>query len=141
MNLYFFFRNDSSQSWYDLTLEAWEENDNTYIDGKKASSFSLLERIKMHISKHPEANTERKKFFCARFDHEWGTSLCTGHSAKTVREFRKEKTEQGYQVMTETTHTNFQRFRKIAFKINNRYPVVNFTEQLMKDSPVCRILC
>ena len=35
MNLYFFYKNESNKSWYDFTLEAWGENDNTYMNGER----------------------------------------------------------------------------------------------------------
>ena len=140
MNIYFFFKNENNSSWYDFTLEAWEENDNTYIEGKRVSSFSLMEKIRMHISKNPNEKKERRKFHCARFDHEFGIDLCTGHGAKSIEEFRKDKTEWEYSLMTETNHRNFQRFKKVMLAIYRNYPSVNYTEHLFKDAPTCRIL-
>jgi len=143
MNIYFFFKNNCTDSWYDFTLEAWEEEDNTYRDGKRVSSFKLLEKIHMHISKHPHGNEERKKFHCARFDHDFGTNLCEGDSAETVKQFRKDKTEGCYSSssFTETNHRTFKRFKKVMLAIYQNYPSVNYTERLVKEAPVCRILC
>jgi hypothetical protein len=140
MNIYFFYKNENNSSWYDFTLEAWEENDNTYMEGKRVSSFSLMEKVRIHIAKNLYDTTERRKFHCARFDHEFGTDLCTGDRSKSVEEFRKDKTENQYSPMLETNHRNFQRFKKVMFEIYHNYPSVNYTEHLFKEAPACRIL-
>jgi hypothetical protein len=134
MNLYFFFKNESTESWYDCTIEAWEENDNTYIDGKRVSSFSMLERMHIHACKRSP------RFHSIRLDHDYATDSCLGHHAKDRNEFLKEKTENNYQRMDETTHRTFQRFKKVMLKIYNSYPAVNYTSRLLKDAPACRIL-
>jgi len=140
MNIYFFYKNENNSSWYDFTLEAWEENDNTYVEGKRASSFSLMEKVSIHMAKNHTCKTERRTFHCARFDHEFGMNLCMGHSAKSINEFRMAKTENGYYPMTETSHKNFQRFKKMMLTIYHNYPSVNYTAHLFKDAPACRIL-
>lgn len=140
MNIYFFFKNENNSSWYDFTLEAWEENDNSYIEGKRVSSFSLMEKVRIHISKNPPGKSERRTFYCARFNHEFGTDLCIGHHAKSIEEFRMKRTENEYSPMTETNHRNFQRFKKVMLAIYRNYPLVNYTEHLFKDAPACRIL-
>ena len=61
-----------------------------------------------------------------------------GHKAKSVRGFRKDMTEMDY--MIEINHRNFQRFKKVLLAIYRNYPLVNYTEQLLKNSPVCKIL-
>lgn len=141
MNLYFFYKNESSTGWYNCTIEAWEENDNAYQDGKPVSSFKQLERLHIHISKHPTATEERKEFHSAGFDHDYGTDSCLGHGAKTVKDFIQDKTESRYSCMEQTDHRTFQRFKKVMLRIYLNYPGVNYTKQLLKEAPLCRILC
>jgi hypothetical protein len=140
MNIYFFFKNKSYHAFYDCTIEAWQENDNTFIEGKKVSSFTRLERLHIFISKHPQDKEERKKYHCAGIDHDFGTDCCMGHRAKNLKEFRKDLIETSHSGMTETNHRNFQRLKKAMLRIYNSYPSINYTEQLMKDSVACRIL-
>ena len=137
MNLYFFFKNKRYHGFYACTIEAWQENDNTFMEGKKVSSFIMLERLHIFVSKHPE---ERKKYHIARINHDFGTDSCMGHRAKNLKELREDLTGTSYYGMTETNHRNFQRLKKSMLRIYNNYPPINYTKQLMKDSVACRIL-
>lgn len=142
MNLYFFFKNESSSNWYDCTIEAWQENNNTYMDGKPVSSFNQLERLKLHICKHPTDTEERKKYHAARFDHDYGEDSSLGHNAKNLKDFIRDQTvsESSYRRMTQIDHRTFQRFKKAMIKIYREYPAVNYTSLLLKEAPLTRIL-
>jgi len=134
MNLYFFYKNESSNSWYDCTIEAWEENDNCSRNGKAVSSFTLIEKLHIHTCKHPDT------YNCARLDHDLGTDLSTGHNAETPRQFLRDQTEIDYTRRTEINYHQFQRLKKTLLKLFSNYPQVNYTERLLADARPCRIL-
>lgn len=140
MNIYFFFKNENNSGWYDFTLEAWSENNNTYRKGIKGSSFTLLEKLHIHLSKDPLNKIEGKKYHCARLDHEFGSDLCTGYEAHSPEEFLKGKTKNEYSPMTEINHNNFKRFKKVIFEIYRQYPALNYSEQLLKVEKPCSVL-
>ncbi len=132
MDLFFFVKNESNSSWYNCTIEAWEENNNSYIDGDRVSAFTQLERVKIHICKEPD------KYHSARFDHDFSNNSCMGHYAKSLIEFLNSHKENGYR---EINHKTFQRLRSAMFSIYKTYPGINYTERLFKEAPLTRILC
>lgn len=133
MELYFFIRNESDNNWYNCTIEAWEENDNSFIDGKKVSSFRQLESMRIHISK-----LNKTTYHSCRFDHDFGTDSSTGHHEKSRKGFLAEMTEARYPFVR-INHKSFQAFKKKMLKIYTSYTEVNYTERLVKEAPACRI--
>src|SRR5687768_11649243 len=136
MELFYFYSNKSNSSWYDARIEAWREETETYDrDGKKICSYHHLETISCHINKTPQ------RFHSCRFDHDYGKDSCQGHHAKTRNEFIKAKTERGILGdLEQIDYRTFLRLRKVLLNIHRRYPAINYTEILMKDSPVSRII-
>lgn len=140
MNIYFFYKNESRDHWYDCTIEAWSENDNTYYEGKRASSFSLLESLHIHICKdYFRTLKDREPFLCARITHEYGTNLSLGHNARTPQEFIHDKRNR-IECFETCDHKTFQRFKKKMLEIYAATTPVNYTEILMQDSTTCRML-
>ncbi len=139
MNIYFFFNNESCYNWYNCTIEAWEENDNTWHNGKRVSRFLQLERLKIHICKHPTSTDTKHGYHCCGLDHDSAADSCIGHYAKTKREFLKEM-ESGHSKMRRTDHKTFQRLKKAMLQIYIKYPPVNYTEHLLRHAPASRIM-
>lgn len=131
MELYFFYKREYRGSFYNCSIEAWEENNNTYQDGKRVSAFTQLERVKIHLCKDPG------HYHSARFDHDFSGNSCYGHFAKALIDFRSALDENGF---IEINHSQYQRFKKIMFRLYQGYPLVNFTERLLTDPPFTRIL-
>jgi hypothetical protein len=114
MNLYFFYKRRNRGTWFDISIEAWEENDNCYMGGDPVSSFTQLERLRIYLCKDPG------HYHSARFDHDFSMDSCMGHYAKNLFDFRNSHFEDGY---LETDHKSFQRFKKVMIRLVPGLPI------------------
>jgi len=94
----------------DFKIEALYEEVVTDKKGRKIQHFSYFDEIKIYVA------TKVKGFF--DFDVHTGTEGCTGHWAKSKKEFLKDQEEKGYRLISEREYT---RLRKLALLLMFRY--------------------
>lgn len=82
--LYFFVNDNSNESFHDARLQCWMEHKNVlYTDtGKKASSFTRVEEIRLFYSRKPEYQTKEFKI-------DFGKNGCRGHNARSAKDLIK----------------------------------------------------
>jgi hypothetical protein len=142
MNHYFFYKNQSCSSWYNCEIEVWQEHDNTFKEGNRISSFLLLERVKIHVSKHPVKTDGHHRYHSARLDHDMSLDSCHGHHASSVKEFLHYQTDWEFKLnrFKQTDHRNFQRLKQVMLKLYMKYPHINYAEEVFRDAPYSKIL-
>jgi len=91
-------------------IEALYEENITDKNGRKIQHFSYFDVIKVDVA------TKVKGYF--DFDVDTGTDSCTGHWAKSKREFLKDQEERGYKMISER---QYNRLRKLALLLMFRY--------------------
>ena len=127
------------ENWHHFWLEAYLEYDTFYhYEGRCGKSYSLLERIKLHISR------DEKNFHCNSYAVSTGTDLAEGLSAKSWREFEKEKIggNQTWDSFDVVTQAQYERLRKYAFAIMLQSSAVDFSKiELQKKESTTTYTC
>ncbi|HLG35551.1 MAG TPA: hypothetical protein VI757_11785 [Bacteroidia bacterium] len=137
MEVFFFYRNNSCNRWFNAALEAWGEDDKvTDKSGEKICHYDHLETIHIHIGKHP------KRFHCCTIRHEFGRDDCMGDSSRSRDAFLKRKLDRNnsLQDFTLINHRTFNRFRKVMLNLHRRYPPINYAEVAVTEVMPSRII-
>ena len=118
MKIHYFYKNESCRNFYNLEIYAWLEEKETSRQGVDRLSFTLLEKLKIFLSKSDRYHNHR-------IDHDFGKNSCHGHWAHTRKELFKDMEKQSCSCIE---RHNYERMRKMALALYNKQPLVDFSD-------------
>jgi hypothetical protein len=119
MKIHYFYRREYDKSFYNIELVAWLEETEISRQGNKRLSFTQLEKLRIFLSKDNES------YHNHLIQHEFAENSCFGHYTHTRKELFEAMEKHS---LLPIDGRNYERFRKIAIKLYQKQPLVDFSK-------------